>query len=194
VKAIPPSRASSAVLNIPNIITVARVLLVPVLIHFLLGQDYAAALLVFAVAAVSDAVDGFLARRFNQFTRFGAVMDPIADKAILLSAVVVLGWSGLLPPWLAAAIVARDLLIVGGALAYHWLAGSVDMAPSLLSKLNTFLQFGLICLIMANAAGIFDIPDWLPALFLLVLLSTAASGMHYVWVWGRKAAQLSHKG
>jgi len=190
VKAIPPNRASSAVLNIPNIITVARVLLVPVLIYFLLGQAYAAALLVFTVAAVSDAVDGFLARRFNQFTRFGAVMDPLADKAILLSAVVVLGWSGLLPPWLAAAIVARDILIVGGALAYHWLAGSVDMAPSLLSKLNTFLQFGLICLLMANAAGMFDISAWLPALFVLVLLSTAASGAHYVWVWGRKAVEL----
>ena len=190
MKAIPPDRASSVVLNLPNVITVARMLLVPVLAYLLLRQAYAYALLAFTVAAVSDAVDGFLARRFNQFTRFGAIMDPLADKAILLTAVVLLGWSGLLPLWLAAAIVARDIVIVSGALAYHWLAGSVDMAPSLLSKLNSFLQFGLVCLIIANAAAMFDISAWLPALFLLVLLSTAASGVHYVWVWGRKAATL----
>lgn len=178
-------------LNIPNLLTLLRIVLVPALAWLLLRHAYAAALVVFLAAGISDALDGFLARRWNQFTPLGAMLDPIADKLLTLTCVGLLTWQSLLPIWLALALIARDAAIVAGAAAYHRLRGGLEMAPTLLGKTHTFLVFGLFALILANAGELLSASEWLPFGFGLALVITAASGLHYVWVWGRKAAGLT---
>lgn len=176
-------------LNLPNAITVLRVLLIPVLAWLLVHERYAAACGVFALAAASDLVDGILARTLGQLTRFGAVLDPLADKFTMLTAVVFLAWQGVLPLWLAAAIVLRDVVIVSGATAYHFLVGKVEMAPTLLSKANTVLEFVAIVLTLAHAARWVDAGAVLPALYVATLASVIVTGAQYVVVWGLKAAR-----
>lgn len=180
-------------LNIPNLLTLLRIVLVPVLAWLLLQHAYAAALAVFLAAGISDALDGFLARRWNQFTPLGAMLDPIADKLLTLTCVGLLAWQGLLPLWLALALVVRDLVIVAGAAAYHRLAGGLEMEPTRLGKLHTLVVFGLFALVLGNAAAVVATPDQMLPLFGLALLLTAASGLHYIWVWGRKAARLADR-
>lgn len=175
-------------LTAPNAITILRVLLIPVLVYFLARQAFTYAFLVFLASGLSDLLDGFLARRFNQFSRFGAALDPLADKLTMLCAAVGLAWHGLIPLWLMLAIILRDLIIVSGAVAYHFVVGRVEMAPTLLGKANTLLEFAVIGMVLANAAAVVDTSAWLAPLFILVFLSIAASGAQYVWVWGRKAA------
>lgn len=190
MKAIPPNRASSAVLNIPNSITMARLLLVPALLYFLAQRDYLSALLVFLAAGLSDALDGYLARRLNQFTQFGAILDPVADKLMLLSALVMLTWLQFVPWQFTATLLTRDLVIISGAFAYRMRAGKLEMTPTWLGKTHIALVFALLGLVMGDAAGVVAIATALPALFGVTLASGIASGAHYVWVWGRKAAGL----
>lgn len=174
-------------LNIPNTITLVRLALVPVTGWLLWQGAYGLALIVFLSAAVSDFLDGVIARRFDLRSRLGATLDPIADKLNMFVATVLLAWQGLLPLWLAAAIVLRDVVIVGGALAYRVMVGHVEIAPTLLSKVNTFIEFGVLLVVMASAAGWIDVRPWLPSIFVLVFATVVASGFQYVWVWGRKA-------
>lgn len=181
-------------LTVPNIITLLRVLLVPVIVVLVVERSYGAALAVFLLSALSDLLDGVIARRFNRMSRFGALLDPIADKLTMLAAVIVLTWQDLLPLWLATAIVMRDVVIVGGALAYHLLFGRVEMAPSLLSKLNTLLEFALVCMVLAAAAGHAAVRPGLAPAFVLVFLTVTASGLHYVWEWSRRAARQARRG
>jgi cardiolipin synthase len=151
------------------------------------------ALIVFFVAAVTDLFDGIIARHFKSTSTLGATLDPIADKLNMLVATVVLAWQGLLPMWLAIAIVLRDVIIVAGALAYRVRLGHVEMAPTLLSKVNTFMEFAVLLLVMASAARWIEIDRWLPATFALVFATVIASGAQYVWVWGRKAVRDSRR-
>jgi cardiolipin synthase (CMP-forming) len=174
-------------MNIPNVITLIRMLLVPVLIYLLLHGDYTGALWVFLAAGVSDALDGFIAKRFNMCTRLGALLDPLADKFLLVSSVIVLALQGHLPWWLALIIVARDIIIVGGAGAFYLRSGRLDMAPSMPSKLNTFVQICLISLLIIQLSGLAQVSGWFPLLFGLVVGAALISGGHYVAVWGRKA-------
>ena len=176
-------------LNVPNAITLVRLVLVPVTAWFLWQGAYGIALIVFLSAAVSDFLDGVIARRFHQSSVFGATLDPIADKLNMFVATVMLAWQGLLPLWLAAAIVLRDVVIVGGAIAYRAKLGHVEMTPTMLSKVNTFIEFGVLLIVMAHAAAWMDASAWLPALFVLVFATVLASGAQYVWVWGWKAAR-----
>lgn len=175
--------------HIPNIITVFRVLLIPVLAWLLVERNYAGALTVFAIAAVSDFFDGVIARRFGFMTEFGARLDPIADKLTMLVTTVMLAAQGWVPVWLAAAIVLRDVTIVSGAVAYHFMVGRVEMSPTWLSKLNTALEFLLLTLVLADAASAADFRAWLSAVFAMVFVTVAASGAQYVWVWSRKAKE-----
>jgi cardiolipin synthase len=173
--------------HVPNAITVLRLLLIPVQLMLLVQRRYDAALLLFALSALSDFADGYIARRWNAHTRFGAIADPVADKLTMLAVTLALGAQGLLPVWVVAAIIVRDLVIVGGALAYHCLVGRYDMAPSVLSKLNTAIEFLVLASVLAGAAGLIDVSAARPPLFGLLLLTIVASGTHYVWVWGRLA-------
>ncbi len=170
--------------QLPNAITLSRIALVPVLILALKNQDFRTALGVFVLAGVSDALDGFLAKRFNMTSRLGAILDPAADKILLVSAYVILTLLEYIPFWLMLGVAFRDLLIVGGYLAYTSLYGPVAMRPSYLSKLNTFMQISLICVILTQEAANLAFPDVVHALEYAVLATTVASGAHYLWTWG----------
>ena len=174
--------------TVPNVITLLRLALVPVVGYLLVAKTYGWALTLFLVVAVTDLLDGYIARRFKLVSKLGATLDPVADKLNVFVATVLLAWEALIPVWLAIAIVLRDVVIVGGALAYSVAVGPVKMAPTRLSKINTFIEFTLLLLVMAAAAGWIEGGTWLAALFPVVLATVVASGAQYVWLWGRKAA------
>jgi cardiolipin synthase (CMP-forming) len=173
--------------NVPNVITLIRLGLVPVMAYYLADEAYEIALPIFLVAALSDFADGYIARRFKLVSTFGAALDPIADKLNMLVATVLLAWEMLLPLWLAIAIVTRDIVIVVGALAYRLVRGPVKIAPTWLSKVNTVIEFTVLLLVMAAGAGWIETGAWMPMVFLVVFTTVVASGVQYVWVWGRKA-------
>ena len=176
-------------LSIPNLLTLVRLALVPVTGYFLLGGRYGLALSVFLAAAVTDLLDGFIARHYKLTSTLGAALDPIADKLNMFVATVLLAWQGLLPLWLAIAIVLRDVVIVAGVLAYRYTLGHIEIAPTMLSKVNTFIEFAVLLAVMAGAARWIETDTWLPAAFILVFVTVIASGVQYVWIWGRKAAR-----
>jgi cardiolipin synthase (CMP-forming) len=173
--------------HVPNALTLLRFLLIPVVVALLAQRGYGAAFVVFFVSALSDFADGVIARRWNARTRFGAIADPLADKLTMLAVTFMLAVQGLLPLWLVAAIVLRDMVIVGGALAYHYVVGRYDMAPAFLSKLNTAIEFLTLAMVLGNTAGIFDASAAMPVLFALLMVTIVGSGLQYVWVWGGRA-------
>jgi cardiolipin synthase (CMP-forming) len=173
--------------HVPNLITVVRALLIPVIGWLLAQERYEGAFWTVVASALSDLVDGQLARRFNARSRFGAIADPVADKLTMLTVVIGLAWQGLLPLWLAFALVARDVVIVAGAAAYHRFIEPVEMSPTWLSKLNTALEFVVVGAVLADAAQLFEVSAWLPTAFVLVFGTVIASGGQYVWIWGRRA-------
>jgi cardiolipin synthase len=175
--------------NVPNAITLVRFALVPAIVFALLRDEHGVAFALFVLSALSDAADGLIARHWNLRTRFGAVADPLADKLTMLSVGIVLAWQGALPWWFVVAVVLRDAVIVGGALAYHLCIGSVEMAPRWLSKLNTGLEFVLLLGVLAIGAGYVDDGRWRDVLLAAALATVVASGADYVLVWSRKAAQ-----
>ena len=174
-------------LNVPNIITLIRLGLVPAMAYYLADEAYQIALPIFLVAALSDLADGYIARRFKLVSTFGATLDPIADKLSMLVATVLLAWQSLLPIWLAVAIVARDIVIVVGAIAFILVRGHLDIAPTRLSKINTAIEFAVLLVVMATAAGWIEAGAWMPIVFVIALTTVVASGAQYVWLWGRKA-------
>lgn len=176
---------------IPNLITVLRIFLIPPIIWFLLKQQYGTALIMFAIAGFSDALDGYLARRNNWFSWWGSVLDPLADKLLQVSSYITLAWMGHLPVWLVVAIVARDIIIISGALAYHAHIAEFEAAPSVVSKLNTFLQIALVLMVILHV-GVYALPTVvIQVMIWLVLASTLYSGLDYVYHWTRKA--IAHK-
>jgi cardiolipin synthase len=172
---------------IPNALTFVRILLIAPFAAGLMNANYRLALVIFVFAAVTDAFDGFLARHFNWRSRFGAVADPLADKALLITAYLVLTITGVFPVWLFLLVLGRDLLIVCGALAYHYGVGRFDIQPSIPGKLNTFIQIVVVLAIIIFLAGL-PMPGWvLDSGILLVALSAVFSGSHYCMVWGIRA-------
>lgn len=187
----PGSATTSAWRHLPNAITLARIVLVVPLVWLIAQHRFGAALIVVAVAGASDALDGLLAKRFGWQSWLGGVLDPIADKLLLVASFVSLNFVGALPLWLLALVVGRDLVIVAGATAYHFLIGPVTPQPSMLSKITTATQ--IICAL----ALLLRLAVW-PAsenafstatafLFALTALATLVSGAHYVFIWTRKA-------
>jgi len=172
---------------LPNIISVLRIILVGPVAWCLLTQRYFDALLLFLIAGLSDGIDGYLAKHYSWQSRLGSILDPLADKLLLVTTYVVLAWLEVLPVWLTAAVVARDTVLVAGALAFHWLIGRYEMAPSFISKLNTVAQIVLAVAAVASLS-ILPLPVWvLHGLILLVLATTLLSGADYVWTWGARA-------
>lgn len=173
--------------DIPNALTVARILVIIPTAWVLAREQYGLALVLLALAGLSDALDGYLAKRFDWSTRLGAILDPIADKGLLTTTYVTLAWLGHIPLWLVVAVLTRDVIIVVGATAYHLLIGHFEMSPTFISKVNTFLQIAFGVLVVASLTwGDFAAPliSWL---IYLVLASTVLSGFDYVWTWGRRA-------
>ena len=174
--------------HLPNLITVLRILLVVPLCWLIGAHRYDVALLVATIAAASDAVDGFLAKRFGWQSWIGGMLDPIADKLLLTAAFVWLALTADLPAWLVALVVGRDLAIVAGAVAYHNLIGRFDAAPSGLSKLTTAVQLGFVLSELLRLSHWIDTPGAVRAtLIAITALVTLASGLHYIVVWGARA-------
>jgi cardiolipin synthase len=175
--------------DIPNAITVLRFFLVPPVVILLLQERFTAALLVFGVAGFSDGLDGFLAKRFDWRSRLGGIIDPLADKLLLVSSFVTLGWLGLIPAWLVLLVILRDLVIIAGATFYHMRIEQFEAEPSIASKLNTGTQI-LLVLAVLYSSGIQTLPALLMDILLYsVLATTLWSGFDYVWTWGRRAMQ-----
>ena len=177
--------------HLPNLITGLRLLLVPPILWLLGRQQHGAALTLFVIAGVSDALDGALARGFHWQSRLGGILDPIADKALLAGCFLVLGINGELPSWLVVLVIGRDLVIVAGATAWHWLIDELHAAPSLLSKLNTAAQLAVVFAVLL-AHGATPLPDWLLRLLeWTAAFTTLWSGADYVLRWGRRARRLA---
>jgi cardiolipin synthase len=147
------------------------------------------ALILFVVAGVSDGVDGFLAKQFDWTSRLGALLDPIADKALLISAYAALTWNGLLPVWLLALVVLRDLVIVSGAVVYPFRIARLEARPTIISKLNTLVQILLILLVIVHQATGWELAAWIRVLIYAVTLTIVWSGIDYVVTWSRRARQ-----
>jgi len=176
--------------HLPNLICIARIILVWPIVVALYAGNYQVALLFFMLAALSDGLDGFLAKRFDWTSELGTFLDPAADKILLVSIFVCATWLGLVPRWLTAAAVARDALIALGALVYRLWFGPLHGRPMFSSKINTGLQLGYLLGVMAAAA--FGIPGQglLATLAVMTLLTTVVSGAGYVIVFTRRALAL----
>jgi len=172
--------------NIPNLITLARILAVPLLVWLIIKGEIATAFWVFVIAGVSDALDGFIAKRFGFVTALGTYLDPIADKALLVSAYITLGQAGYINTWLVILVVFRDVLIIGGTVLFHTLDRPVEMRPFFISKFNTLMQILLVAVLLGNLGVEFPDFGMLPFLAYLVGATTVLSGLAYMgrWVFG----------
>lgn len=171
--------------TIPNLITIARLFLVPLTIWLLVSGEPTLAFWVFLIAGISDGIDGFIARQFNQHSRLGTYLDPLADKALLVSIYVTFAILGELPVWLAILVVSRDFLIVGGVVLALLLGRPIAMRPRIISKTNTLAQIALASLVLADQAFSLGLAGVTSALVVLVGLLTLASAGVYVVDWVR---------
>lgn len=170
--------------HIPNLITVGRFLLIPPVTWFLLQQEFAIAIGLFLIAAASDGVDGFLARRFGWQSRLGQVLDPLADKALMLSVFVALTFLGLIPVWLMALMLVRDIGIVGISTYASWLGRGVRILPPTLNgKVHTFMQAALAAVVLAAQLLEGISLSWQQGLVAAVAVTTLASGLDYGIRW-----------
>lgn len=180
--------------QLPNTITVGRMLAVPPLMWLLVHERYPEAWWLALLAGLSDALDGLLAKRFGWRTRLGGLLDPMADKLLLAAGFVGLWLGGHVPGWLMALVLARDIVIVSGAIAWTALIGRVVATPSYLSKANTAIQIAYVLWLLASLAFP-AVPEagqqyaaWLVAAF------TLASGLDYVWRWSTLACKVHKEG
>ena len=178
--------------QIPNILTICRILIIFPTLWLLYFNQYRDALMLLIIAGLSDALDGYLARAFDWKTRLGSILDPIADKFLIASSFLVLTLQGAVPIWVTAIILGRDLIIFSGAIAYRLLYRNLDIAPSILSKMNTALQiFSVIYLVLSLSGYPYfatDLLDYLNSyLFYLLAFLGFISGIDYIIVWSRKA-------
>jgi cardiolipin synthase (CMP-forming) len=180
---------STVELNLPNLISLGRLLLVPVAIWLIISGGYGAAFWVLVAAGISDALDGFIAKRFDQRTRIGALLDPAADKAMLVSIYVTLGMAHQLWTWLVILVVFRDALIVVGFLLTQAVAAAKHYDPLYISKINTGVQITLVGFVLARL-GLGGAPSWPDlVLSLAVAATTLASGLAYLVRWTRILAR-----
>ncbi len=172
--------------HLPNLICVLRILLVAPIVVLLLHEAWLATLLLIGIAGFSDGLDGFLAKRFGWQSRLGSLLDPAADKLLLVALFVTLTWLGLVPLWLTALVVLRDVIISGGSLAYNALVEPLTAQPSRVSKLNTVLQLAFVLAVITLKAF-----GWPSALVVEVLgagvfVTLMVSGFDYVITWTRR--------
>jgi cardiolipin synthase len=177
----PAKRGTTAPLaNLANIITFGRLCAVPLAFWMVLDHRLHDAFLLFVAAGLSDALDGWLARRYGG-NAIGALMDPVADKALLVTMYIMLAAVGILPDWLAILVVFRDLLIVGGVVVLAVLGHVVTIRPLYISKLNTVMQIVLIGIVLLQSGFNLGIPGLAEVLTWCVVATTVASGAMYVW-------------
>ena len=172
---------------LPNAICIVRVLLVAPIVLMLLDERYVAALVLIALAGFSDGLDGFLARAFDWRTPLGSLLDPAADKLLIVSVFLTLAFQGLVPPLLTIVVVVRDVVIVGGAAAYQWLIAPVEGEPTVISKLNTAFQLLFVLCTLTMAAFAWPAEVVSTVLGAAVLFTSLTSGLNYVVGWSKRA-------
>jgi cardiolipin synthase len=176
-----------------NKVTILRILLIPIFVMEVLyyvknGRELhrIVAIATFATAAICDGLDGFIARRFNQRSELGAILDPLADKLLLVSAIVVLSFDRQpylqsIPPWVTVTIIGRDILVIIGLGVLHMMVGKVAVRPRMLGKVATVLQMAMVLWILLRWK-----PDWMVMVAAAAAICTGASGLFYVWDWSRQ--------
>lgn len=174
--------------HLPNLLCILRMLLVYPVAYWILQGRFPAVMGLFALAAFTDGLDGFLAKRFGWTSELGRVLDPAADKLLLITVFVCLSVVGLAPRWLTVLVILRDLVIVFGALTFRQLFGPVRGSPTAASKFNTLCQIFFCLAVVATAAYGWPGATAITSLGALVLLTTAVSGIDYVLVYSRRAA------
>ena len=182
---------SSRIITVPNLLTVFRMVLIPVFVSLLFYQRFILALAIFVLAGVTDGLDGLLARRFNQKSQLGTILDPIADKLMLVTAFVVLSMRSVFPQplpshlpvpfWVTVAVISRDVFILVGAAAINIVTGFRGFRPSLLGKINTTVQIFAITAIIFAASVPYGSGWYLPTIYTTVFAFSVLSGAHYVF-------------
>ena len=170
-------------MNIPNSLTLGRIVLVPLIVWLIITHEMTAAFLMFLLAGLSDAADGFLAKRYGWRSELGAYVDPIADKALLVSIYVTLGFASHLPVWLVIAVVSRDILIVGAVVLSWMLSRPLIMQPLLISKANTFAQIVLAGMVLADLGLGLGLHQLVKVLVWVTGTLTIVSAAAYFWEW-----------
>ena len=169
-------------MTVPNLITTLRIILAPIFIIYLINDQFLPGLIVFIICSVSDGVDGFVARVFNQKSRLGTYLDPIADKLILVSAFIALAIQGSLPAWLTVLAISRDILILLGVFVLFIIGSEFNINPSIASKITTCLQFSsVIAVLLKNYIAFFS--GFYIYLFYVTGFFTIISGLHYLRQW-----------
>jgi cardiolipin synthase len=169
-------------MNIPNLLTLLRIILVPVLVIFLIDGDFSKAMIVFVIAGITDGLDGLLARILKQKTMLGAYLDPLADKALLVSSFITLSVLGIIPGWLTVIVISRDMIILFGVSLLFIMSVSFDVNPAFISKMTTLFQIITVLLVLASRSfslfansGVIEIFFWITAVI------TVVSGFHYLF-------------
>ncbi len=170
-------------MTIPNLISIFRLFIVPAIVWLISIQEYSLSFWLFLIAGVSDGVDGFIAKQFNQSSELGAHLDPLADKVMLVAVFLTLGIQGLLPLWLVILVISRDLLIVGAVVLTWILHQPIPMKPLMVSKANTVAQIILICLVMGGMAFDLDLGIFFTLAVVLVAALTLLSTVAYLLDW-----------
>lgn len=178
---------STPLRHLPNAICWARIALTVPVVDALQRADYWFALAVFSVAALSDGLDGFLAKRFGWTSALGRILDPLADKILLVAAFLACSWAGLVPVWLAAAAIARDVMLVGGGVIFRVWFGPLEGHPSIISKVNTGLQIAVVIVAILEAAAPVVPAALVFVLAVVTLGTTVASGVGYIGRYLRQA-------
>lgn len=176
-------------MNIPNSLTILRILLIPCYIGLLVYARFDEALIVLLVAGLTDALDGAIARMKNQYTRLGAVLDPLADKMLLISGFVTLSLIHLVPSWVTILVVSRDVILMLGTAVAHFTDSRVDITPTFLGKGTTFLQLSYVVMVIFLTSRRIDLSVMLPLLFGMVAF-TLLSGLHYLYRGFRHTSML----
>lgn len=180
------------ILNVPNALSLLRIILTPLIVYAIIDNDQALALGVMMIAGLSDMLDGAIARYFNQRTIVGGYLDPLADKLMLISSIVALFINGKLPLFLFLAVVFRDVVIVIGAILYEVVTHKLEMQPTLSSKATTFFQIALVIVVLLGP--LVSLPSWLqPIVIWLTFAFTCISGLQYLLLWTIKAVQAVEK-
>ena len=172
---------------LPNAISILRIALIPPILLLLLNGEFGWALALFFVAGFSDGLDGYLAVRFNWSSRLGGLLDPTADKLLITGLFITLAYMGQIPIWLAVIVILRDLVIVGGAVAYNFIVKPVPGEPTRISKLNTALQMLFVLFVLSRAGFDWPADITITVLGAAILVTVVISGVDYVLQWSRRA-------
>ncbi|MBN4080132.1 CDP-alcohol phosphatidyltransferase family protein [Beggiatoa alba] len=173
--------------NLPNLLSLIRIMLVAPVVIFIVQHSYMLALVLFIIAGILDSLDGWLAKQYHWQSPLGEILDPLADKLLLVSVYVCFAWLALLPTWLVITVILRDVVIVSGGVLYRIFVGKVEIKPTYISKLNTLMQIVLITAVLVSLAW-FPIDDVIiTTLIWIVLVTTVVSGFVYVFSWSLRA-------